>query len=180
MRIVFAVAVALAIVIAGALWRHAAASVSKTYGLSVVSKNGICEAHQEASANGVSPFSVLGELGEATAKVAAHTKEESYNCLGAAIPVEKKDYVGDWSGSGHALSIASSGKVHYQAHEVRNEGGTDVTHTDTLDLPFQKFEGDAFLIGAMYWSMTFRVTEPPHQEGATWRMTLNGVTYSRS
>jgi hypothetical protein len=41
---------------------------------------------------------------------------------------------------------------------VRNEGGTNVAHTDTFDLPLQKFEGDGFLIGD--WSMTFHVTQP--------------------
>jgi hypothetical protein len=54
--------------------------------------------------------------------------------------------------------------------EVRNEGGTNVAHTDTLDLPFQKFEGDDFLIGAMHWSKTFQVTLPPHLQDKTWRI----------
>jgi hypothetical protein len=180
MRAFLLIVVALAIIVAGALWRLTATGVSKTYGLSIAMKDGKCDADQEAGAEGVSPMSVPTALKEAAATLAAQTEQPDYDCRGIAIPTEKKDYVGDWTAPGRILSIASSGKVHYEAHEVRNEGGTDVAHTDTLDLPLQKFEGDDFLIGAMYWSMTFHVTQPPHLEDKTWRMTSDGVSYSRS
>jgi hypothetical protein len=178
MRAFLAIVVALAIT--GGLSRLAAAGVSKSYALSVAMKDGRCIADQDAEADGVSFFSAPGVLKEATAKVLTQTKESAYGCRAAEIPVEKKDYVGDWTAPGRVLSIAPSGMVHYQAHEVRNEGGSDVTHTDTFDLPLQKFEDDSFLIGAMYWSMSFRVTQPPRLEGGTWRMTLDGVAYSHS
>ena len=180
MRASLLVIVALAVIAGVGFWRSTTTGISKTYGLSVVLKDGICTANQETGADGVSPFSVPAALNEAVAKLGTQSGQSDYDCDGAAIPEEKKDYVGDWAAAGHVLSIAPSGKVHYQAHEVRNESGTNVAHTDTLDLPFQKFEGDDFLIGAMSWSMTFHVNQPPHLEDRIWRMTLNGVSYSRS
>ena len=180
MRTFLLIVVPLTIIVAGATWGLASPGVSKTYGLSVAEKDGICTADQEAGADGVSPLRVGAALIEAGATLRTQTQQPDYDCRGAEIPTEKKDYVGDWSAPGHVLSIASSGKVHYQAHEVRSEGWTSVAHTDTFDLPFQKFEGDGFLIGAMSWSMTFHVAQPPHLEDKTWRMTLDGVTYSHS
>jgi hypothetical protein len=180
MRASLLIIVALAVIAGVSFWRSTAIGISKTYGLSVALKDGMCIADQKAGADGVSPFSVPAAFNEAAAKIGEPTEQLSYDCLGVAIPAEKKDYVGDWAAAGHVLSIVPSGKVHYQAHEVRNEGGTNVAHTDTLDLPLQKFDGDDFLIGAMSWSMTFHVTRPPHLEDKIWRMTLDGVTYSHS
>jgi hypothetical protein len=180
MRASLLIIVALAVIAGVSFWRSTATGVSKTYGLSVALKDGICTADQETGADGVSPFAIPAALDEAAAKFGEPTEQPSYDCLGVAIPIEKKDYVGDWAAAGHVLSIASSGKVHYVAHEVRNDGGTNVAHTDTFDLPVQKFAGDDFLIGAMSWSMTFHVTRPPHLEDKIWRMTLDGVTYSHS
>jgi hypothetical protein len=180
MRTFLLIAAAAAVVAAIGVSRLASTGVSKTYGLSIAVKDGICVADQEAGADGVSPLSVPTALEEAVTKVTTQTDQSNYDCRGAEIPTEKRDYVGDWTAPGHVLSIASSGQVHYQAHEVRNEGGTNVTHTDTLDMPLQKFEGDDFLIGAMSWSTTFHVTQPPHLKDKTWRMTADGVAYSHS
>ncbi len=49
-----------------------------------------------------------------------------------------------------------------------------------IRLKVQKFDGDEFLIGAMYWSVAFHVTQAPHLNDKIWRMTLGGVAYSRS
>jgi hypothetical protein len=174
------IVIGLAVIAAIGLWRATAIGVSKTYALSVAMKDGLCVADQKAGADGVSPLSVPSALKEAAATLATQAEQPDYDCRSNTIPAEKKDYVGDWTAPGHILSIASSGKVHYEVHEVRNEGGTNVAHTDTLDLPFQKFEGDDFLIGAKHWSKTFQVTLPPHLQDKTWRMTLGGVTYSHS
>ena len=180
MRTFSLIVVALAVVVTVALWRLSATGVSKTYGLSIAMKDGFCVANQETRADGVSPFAVSAALEQAAASLAEKPAQPDYDCLGIAIPAEAKDYVGDWTAPGHILSIAASGKVHYEVHEVRNEGGSDVAHTDTLDLPVQKFEGDGFLIGAMNWSMAFHVTEPPRLQDKSWRMTSDGVRYSRS
>jgi len=93
-----------------------------------------------------------------------------YGLSGVGIPPDKADYVGAWTAPGHVLSIAASGQVHYE----RRDGGVNVT----LDLPVQKFSGDDFAIGALFWATTFHVTAPPHLEDEVWRMTSDGVTYS--
>ena len=90
---------------------------------------------------------------------------------GLGVPADKADYVGPWTAPGHIMSIAASGQVHYERHD----GGVDVT----LDLPVQKFSGDDFVIGALFWTTTFPVTPPPHLEDKVWRMMSDGVTYSR-
>ena len=38
---------------------------------------------------------------------------------------------------------------------------------------------DDFLVGALFWTTRFHVTQPPHLEDKTWRMTSDGVSYSR-
>jgi hypothetical protein len=93
-----------------------------------------------------------------------------YGLSGIEVPADKRDYVGDWTAPGHALSIEASGKIHYEGHE----GNTEVT----LNAPIQKFTGDDFLVGALFWTTTFHVTAPPHQEDKVWRMTSDGVNYS--
>ena len=95
-----------------------------------------------------------------------------YGFSGVAIPADKADYVGAWTAPGHVLTIAASGKIHYERHE----NNTNVT----LDVPIQKFIGDDFVAGALFWTTEFHVTAPPHQEDKVWRMTSDGVTYSRS
>ena len=97
-----------------------------------------------------------------------------YGLSGIEVPTDKKDYVGAWNAPGHVLSIAQSGKIHYERHETN--GG--VTHDVTLDVPIQKFQGDDFVAGALFWTTTFHVTQPPHQEDKTWRMTSDGIAYS--
>src|SRR5580700_9894634 len=94
--------------------RLASTGVSKTYGLSIAVKDGICVADQEAGADGVSVMSVPTALEEAVTKITTQTEQPDYDCRGAEIPAEKKDYVGDWTAPGRILSIASSGKVHYK------------------------------------------------------------------
>jgi hypothetical protein len=180
MRASLLVIAALALLAGIGYWRFEATAVSKTYSLSVALKDGICTANQETRADGVSPFAIPGALNEAVAKVGEPAEQPNYDCVGVAIPAEKSDFVGDWTAAGHVLSIAASGKVHYEVHEMRNEGGANVAYNDTLDIPLQKFESDSFLIGAMNWSKTFHVTQPPQLKDKIWRMTLDGVTYSRS
>ena len=88
-----------------------------------------------------------------------------YGLDGGGIPADRGDYIGAWTAPNHILTIASSGRIHYERHE----GGTNVT----LDAPIQKFAG------ALFWTTTFHVTAPPHREGDVWRMTSDDVVYSR-
>jgi hypothetical protein len=93
-----------------------------------------------------------------------------YGLSGIGVPADKGDYVGAWTAPNHRLTIASSGDIHYERHE----GGVNVT----LDLPIQKFAGDDFVAGALFWATTFHVTAPPHLEDKVWRMTSDGIAYS--
>jgi hypothetical protein len=93
-----------------------------------------------------------------------------YGLSGSGVPADKADYVGAWTAPGHVLTIAATGKVHYERHE----NNVNVT----LDLPIQKFSGDDFEIGALFWLTKFHVTAPPHLDGNVWRMTSDGVEYS--
>ena len=94
-----------------------------------------------------------------------------YGLSGISIPDDKSAYVGEWSSPGYRLSIAPSGKIHYERHASNVE--------TKLDIPIQKFAGDDFIAGALIWTTTFHVTEPPHRTDAGWRMTSDGVTYTR-
>jgi hypothetical protein len=93
-----------------------------------------------------------------------------YGLSGIEVPADKNAYVGAWTAPGYVLSIEPSGKVHYERHE----GNAEVT----LNAPIQKFVRDDFLVGALFWTTTFHVTAPPHQEDKVWRMTSDGVNYS--
>jgi len=94
-----------------------------------------------------------------------------YGLSGISVPADKSAYVGEWSSPGYHLNIASSGKIHYE----RQTQGVETK----LDVPIQKFAGDDFIAGALFWTTTFHVTEPPHRADNGWRMTSDGVTYTR-
>jgi hypothetical protein len=94
-----------------------------------------------------------------------------YGLSGISVPADKSAYVGEWSSPGYQLSIAPSGKIHYERHTSNVE--------TKLDVPIQKFAGDDFVAGALFWTTTFHVTEPPHHTDSGWRMTSDGVTYTR-
>ncbi len=94
-----------------------------------------------------------------------------YGLSGIPVPEDKTAYVGEWSSTGYRLSIASSGRIHYE----RDTPGVETK----LDVPIQKFTGDDFIAGVLLWTTTFHVTEPPHRTDNGWRMTSDGVTYTR-
>ncbi len=93
-----------------------------------------------------------------------------YGLSGIEVPADKNAYVGVWTAPGHVLIVEASGKIHYERHE----NNVNVT----LDVPIQKFSGDDFLAGALFWTTTFHVSQPPHLEDKVWRMTSDGVNYS--
>jgi hypothetical protein len=94
-----------------------------------------------------------------------------YGFSGISVPDDKRAYVGEWSAAGYQLSIAPSGRIHYERH---------ISNVETkLDVPIQKFAGDDFIAGVLFWTTTFHVTEPPHRTDGGWRMTSDGVTFTR-
>lgn len=92
-------------------------------------------------------------------------------CGGPPLPVDKRDYVGDWRGEGMSLAIAPDGNVRYQ----RKRTG----ESTTINAPIQRFEGASFFVGLGPLTTRFEVTKPPHQEGNVWKMTVDGVELTR-
>lgn len=87
------------------------------------------------------------------------------------VPVEKLDYVGEWRGFAMALLITPDGSVAYK----RLKNGV----TTSISGPLKRFEGDNFVVGFGPLSTTFEVSVPPHQDGADWKMTVDGVELTR-
>ncbi len=81
------------------------------------------------------------------------------------------DYVGEWRGAGRVLLIAEDGRIHYERHDR----GLNIE----LNLPLQKLDAGEIVVGAMFWGTTFKINTPPHADGAIWRMTIDGVEYTR-
>ena len=101
---------------------------------------------------------------------------KSSESTASPIPDDKKNYVGEWRGSFPGgtlqLSIAPDGTVNYERKEgskSKNISGGKIS----------KFEGDDFEVKVFLISTTFKVTEPPHQDGRSWKMTVDGVEVSR-
>jgi hypothetical protein len=70
------------------------------------------------------------------------------------------------------LVIAQDGRVEYQ----RKEGAG----TTTINAPIQRFEGYNFEVGLGPISTTFVVAAPPHQDGGSWKMTVDGVELTKA
>lgn len=94
-----------------------------------------------------------------------------YGPFGGGLPADKADYAGTWREAGHMLVIGANGRVTY----IAANGST----RSKITAPLQKFDGDSFTIGFLFWGTTFKVTNPPHLQGDVWRMTSDGVEYVR-
>ena len=82
------------------------------------------------------------------------------------LPVERKDYVGDWRGNGVSLLITEDGNVVYH----RRDGDTSVS----LDLPMKRFDGDDFEVGLGPLVTRFDVGQPPKEVDGEWTMEVDG------
>jgi hypothetical protein len=88
------------------------------------------------------------------------------------LPAAKASYAGDWRAQNVQLVITADGYVQYQ----RKSG-----HANTsINAPIQGFEGDNFVVGVGFFRTTFVVSRPPHREGNTWKMTVDGVELKRN
>ena len=87
------------------------------------------------------------------------------------LPEDRLDYVGEWSSKEMGLLILADGSVSYK----RLEGGA----TTSVSGPLKRFEGDDFVVGVFFMTTTFDVTEPPHEIGGAWTMTVDGVRLTR-
>jgi len=87
------------------------------------------------------------------------------------VPPEKSAYVGEWSGTAMALLITQDGSVAYR----RLHAGVN----KSIDGPLKEFQGDNFVVGVGPISTTFVVSAAPHQDGAVWTMTVDGVELTK-
>jgi hypothetical protein len=91
---------------------------------------------------------------------------------GEPVPDDKAAYVGDWLAPAMTLQLTKDGTIHYK----RTQGNT----TTSIDGPLRRFEGDNFIVGIPFFSATFVVSSPPHQEAGKWKMVVDGVELTRS
>ncbi|WP_296030470.1 hypothetical protein [uncultured Alcanivorax sp.] len=87
------------------------------------------------------------------------------------LPEDRLDYVGEWRSKEMGLLILADGSVSYK----RLKGGA----TTSVSGPLKRFEGDDFVVGVFFMTTTFDVTEPPHEIGGAWTMTVDGVRLTR-
>lgn len=90
---------------------------------------------------------------------------------GKPVPAEKSAYVGEWHAKQMALLITQDGRVAYK----RTEGRISTS----ADAPLKGFIGNDFVVGVGPIETTFKVSAPPHKDGGTWKMTVDGVELKR-
>ncbi len=93
----------------------------------------------------------------------------------ASLPTDKQTYAGQWQGATITLGITPEGDVDYKQSIV--EGTT--TRNRSVTGPIKSFDGDGFIVGLLDSNTRFEVQRPPHTDGATWKMTLDGEELQR-
>lgn len=93
-------------------------------------------------------------------------------CSGPPVPPDKQDYVGEWRSSEMVLLILKDGSVRYE--RLKGGGTTEITG------PIRGFQGDDFVVGLPLINTTFVVSQPPHEVDGVWKMTVDGVTLTRT
>ncbi len=88
------------------------------------------------------------------------------------LPPSKQDYAGRWAGQEVTLEIEADGSIHYK----RSEGSTQIE----INAPIMEFQGDDFVVGLWTFKTTFQVSSPPHWDGKSWTMVVDGRLLTRS
>ena len=88
-------------------------------------------------------------------------------------PIEESrlNYVGYWVSNEMALLILQDGSVSYK----RLKKGM----TTSVNGPLKEFIGDDFVVGLLFMTTTFKVTEPPHKVNGGWQMVVDGVRLTK-
>jgi hypothetical protein len=96
-----------------------------------------------------------------------------FTLIGCAKPVQsdKAAYVGEWASPTIYLSITQEGNVRYK----RTEGNKSTK----IEAPLIGFTGNNFEVGVGPMKTMFVVSKPPYQEGAEWRMVVDGVMLTK-
>jgi hypothetical protein len=90
---------------------------------------------------------------------------------GKPVPEEKAAYVGEWSAPTMELVITQEGDVAYK----RRKDGL----TTSVQGPLKEFQGENFAVGIGPMTTVFVVSKPPHQDGARWKMVVDGVELTK-
>ena len=91
---------------------------------------------------------------------------------GKPVPPEKAAYVGEWQEKTMYLLITQDGSVRYK----RLKGGASTS----VEGPLKGFEGNDFTVGIGPMTTTFIVGKPPYQDGAGWKMVVDGVELTKT
>jgi hypothetical protein len=70
-----------------------------------------------------------------------------------------------------ALLITQDGSVAYK----RIKKGM----TTSVNGPLKEFDGDDFVVGVLFMTTTFKVSEPPHKVKGRWQMVVDGVRLTK-
>ena len=87
------------------------------------------------------------------------------------LPADKVAYAGQWSGPQMNMLITAEGRVDYKRDN--GDGSTSVK------APIKEFVGNNMVVGLGPMATTFVVSAPPHQDGDTWKMTVDGVELTK-
>lgn len=91
---------------------------------------------------------------------------------GKPVPADKAAYVGEWQSKTMYLSITSDGQVNYK----RKDGNTSTS----INAPIKDFHDNDVEVGLGPIATNFSVSKPPYQDGAQWKMVVDGVELVRT
>ena len=87
------------------------------------------------------------------------------------VPAERLAYVGEWTAPVMELEIGSDGQVEYHRHQ---DGWNR-----SISAPLKEFDGNDFIVGMGPFTTRFVVSMPPHLDGTSWKITVDGVELTR-
>ena len=88
------------------------------------------------------------------------------------IESSRASYVGSWGSNEMVLSIHQNGMVDY----ARKKHGI----TTSIHAPLKEFEGDDFVVGYLFITTKFSVTEAPHKVNGKWQMVVDGIRLTKN
>ncbi len=92
-------------------------------------------------------------------------------CQGQPVPVDKKEFVGYWYGTGMKLLITSDGVLSYERRKDNM--------TTTVDAPILEITSGHITAGVWIFSTEFKIDRAPYQDGDATRMVIDGVTLTQ-
>ncbi len=87
------------------------------------------------------------------------------------LPDSKQNYAGDWQSKEMRLLILADGTVAYR----RSRNGA----TTSVNGPIKEFVNGDLIVGVLFLTTTFEVTEAPHEVDGKWQMVVDGVRLTR-